>query len=66
MWGGPIDTYISGAQQGLFQQYESPNADNLLNQELYRDPDNYWTGIYVGSLGFATNTDWLAAHPAPT
>ncbi len=21
MWGGPIDTYISGAQQGLFQQY---------------------------------------------
>jgi iron(III) transport system substrate-binding protein len=69
MWGGPIDTYISGAQQGLFQQYESPNADDLLNQELYRDPDNYWTGIYVGSLGFATNTDWLAAHPdveAPT
>ncbi len=69
MWGGPIDTYISGVQKGLFQQYESPNAKDLLNQELYRDKDNYWTGIYVGSLGFATNTDWLAAHPgveAPT
>ncbi len=69
MWGGPIDTYIAGAQEGMFEQYESPNAKNLLNQELYRDKDNYWTGIYVGSLGFATNTDWLAAHPeasAPT
>lgn len=69
MWGGPVDTYISGVQKGLFQQYESPNADDLLNQELYRDADNYWTGIYVGSLGFATNTDWLAANPgveAPT
>ena len=69
MWGGPIDTYIAGAQEGLFQQYESPNADDLLNQELYRDPDNYWTGIYLGSLGFATNTEWLAANPgieAPT
>lgn len=69
MWGGPIDTYIAGASQGLFAQYESPNAKNLLNQELYRDKDNYWSGIYVGSLGFATNTDWLAAHPgveAPT
>ncbi len=69
MWGGPIDTYISGVQKGLFQQYESPNAKDLLNQELYRDKDNYWTGIYVGSLGFSTNTDWLAAHPgveAPT
>ncbi|MCA9975761.1 MAG: ABC transporter substrate-binding protein, partial [Anaerolineales bacterium] len=69
MWGGPIDTYISGAKEGLFEQYESPNAKNLLNQELYRDKDNYWAGIYVGSLGFATNTDWLADHPgveAPT
>ncbi len=69
MWGGPIDTYIAGAQEDLFEQYESPNADNLLNQELYRDKDNYWSGIYVGSLGFATNTDWLAANPgveAPT
>lgn len=69
MWGGPIDTYISGKQKDLFEQYESPNAKNLLNQELYRDEDNYWSGIYVGSLGFATNTDWLAANPgveAPT
>ena len=31
--------------------------------------DNTWFGIYVGSLGFATNTNYLAEHPevqAPT
>ena len=68
MWGGPIDTYISGAASGAFQKYTSPNEKNLL-KDLYRDSEGYWAGIYLGSLGFATNTDWLAAHPgveAPT
>jgi iron(III) transport system substrate-binding protein len=68
MWGGPIDTYISGKDAGLFTQYESPNLSNLLNPDLYMDEDHYWAGIYVGSLGFASNADWLAANgmEAPT
>ena len=69
MWGGPIDTYISGKGEGLFEPYDSPNVDNLLDKEKYLDPDNYWAGIYLGSLGFATNEDYLAANPgleAPT
>ena len=68
MWGGPIDTYIAGKNEGMFEQYESPNLKNLLNPDLYMDPDHYWAGIYVGSLGFATNADWLAANgmEAPT
>lgn len=69
MWGGPIDTYISGKESGMFEAYESPNAGNLLDQEKYRDPENFWSGIYVGSLGFATNQDYLDANPgleAPT
>ncbi len=68
MWGGPIDTYIAGKDEGMFEQYESPNLKNLLNPDLYMDPDHYWAGIYVGSLGFATNADWLAANgmEAPT
>lgn len=68
MWGGPIDTYIAGKNEGLFEQYESPNLGNLLNPDLYMDADHYWAGIYVGSLGFATNADWLAANnmDAPT
>ncbi len=69
MWGGPIDTYIAGKNEGMFEQYESPNTKNLLDQDKYLDPDNYWAGIYIGSLGFATNKDFLEAHPgleAPT
>ena len=69
MWGGPIDTYIAGSNEGMFTQYESPNVENLLDIDKYQDPDNYWSGIYLGSLGFATNTDFLAANPgleAPT
>jgi iron(III) transport system substrate-binding protein len=68
-WGGPIDTYVAGKEAGVLEQYNSPNFKNLLNQNLYKDADNYWAGIYVGSLGFATNTNWLAANPgtaAPT
>jgi len=69
MWGGPIDTYIAGSNEGMFEAYESPNVKNLLDQEKYQDPDNFWSGIYVGSLGFATNEEFLAANPgleAPT
>jgi len=62
-WGGPIDSFIAAKQEGLLQPYESPNFANLLDQKKYKDPENYWVGIYVGSLGFCTNKDWLAAHP---
>src|SRR5947209_372434 len=27
-----------------------------------KDPDNYWAGIYVGSLGFASNKNFLEKH----
>lgn len=62
-WGGPIDGYIVAKQEGILEAYDSPNYANLLNQSRYKDPDNYWAGIYVGSLGFCTNTEWLAANP---
>lgn len=62
-WGGPIDTYVAGKEAGVLEAYDSPNYKNLRDPELYKDPDNFWAGIYVGSLGFATNKDWLAAHP---
>ena len=62
-WGGPIDTYVAGKDAGVLEAYDSPNYTNLINYDLYKDPDNFWVGIYVGSLGFATNTNWLAANP---
>ena len=68
-WGGPIDSFVAAKEEGLLEQYNSPNMKNLRDQEKFKDADNYWAGIYVGTLGFCTNEDWLAANPgveAPT
>ncbi len=62
-WGGPIDSFIAAKNEGLLEAYESPNAANIKDPKLMKDPDNYWVGIYVGSLGFATNKNWLEEHP---
>lgn len=58
-WGGPIDSFIAAKQEGLLEAYNSPNLANLIDPKLMRDPDNYWAGIYVGSLGFASNKHFL-------
>lgn len=56
-WGGPADAFIAGTSEGLLEQYESPNAE-LIPEDL-RDPDGYWSGIYVGALGFCSNLEIL-------
>ena len=68
-WGGPIDSFVAAKGEGLLEAYDSPSYGNLRDQTKFKDADNYWAGIYVGSLGFATNEDFLAEHPgleAPT
>jgi iron(III) transport system substrate-binding protein len=68
-WGGPVDSFISAKASNLLEAYNSPNYANLIEPDKAKDPDNTWAGIYMGSLGFATNTNWLKAHPdakAPT
>jgi iron(III) transport system substrate-binding protein len=68
-WGGPIDSFVAAKQEGLLEPYDSPNYANLTDPAKMKDADNQWVGIYVGTLGFATNKDWLAANPgveAPT
>ncbi len=61
-WGGPIDSFIAARQEGLLEAYDSPNMANLIDPKLMKDPDNYWAGIYVGSLGFASNKHFLERH----
>lgn len=68
-WGGPVDSFIAAKEAGVLEKYDSPNYANLIDPAKAKDPDNMWAGVYMGSLGFATNTNWLAAHPdakAPT
>ncbi|MEW5872932.1 MAG: ABC transporter substrate-binding protein [Chloroflexota bacterium] len=62
-WGGPIDSYVAAKEAGILEAYDSPSYKNLIDQKLYKDADNYWAGIYVGTLGFCTNKDWLAQNP---
>lgn len=56
-WGGPADAFIAGSEEGLLDQYESPVAADI--PEQYKDADSYWTGVYVGALGFCSNVDVL-------
>jgi iron(III) transport system substrate-binding protein len=68
-WGGPIDSFVAAKQEDLLEPYDSPNYANLTDPVKMKDADNHWVGIYIGTLGFATNKDWLAANPgveAPT
>ncbi|OIJ20135.1 iron ABC transporter substrate-binding protein [Anaerobacillus alkalidiazotrophicus] len=65
-YGGPADTFVAAVDEGLLQPYHSPVADKI--DARFKDADGYWTGIYVGALGFATNKDFLENHglEAPT
>lgn len=51
--GGPVDGFGAAVEQGLLEAYASPNAEAIPAE--YRDPENYWTGVYVGVLGFCSN-----------
>lgn len=57
-WGGSADGYVSAQADGLLDAYMSPNAAAVPAQS--KDADGYWTGIYVGALGFCSNTELLA------
>ncbi len=56
-WGGPADAFIAATEEGLLDQYFSPNAEVIPDQQ--KDPDGYWTGVYVGALGFCSNVEIL-------
>jgi len=55
LWLGGVGlNHMSAKKKGLTAPYVSKLASNTPAQ--YRDPENYWIGLYVGPLGFITNT----------
>lgn len=64
-YGGPSDTFIAAAKEGLLEPYKPKNAEEI--PENFLDKDGYWSPVYVGALGFAVNSDWLkkSGVPAP-
>lgn len=57
--GGPADGYVAAKEEGLLQPYESPSRARI--PDFLKDPDQYWTGAYVGALGFCNNLSRLEA-----
>ncbi|MEY3345942.1 MAG: hypothetical protein RLZZ581_736 [Actinomycetota bacterium] len=55
--GGPNDSHIAGRIAGVLDTYKSPTRNMLKSQ--FKDADGYWTGIYMGALGFCSNTNEL-------
>ncbi len=52
--GGPADSYVTAASRGLLATYHSPEAGAVPTR--YRDAAGRWTGVYMGVLGFCSNT----------
>lgn len=56
-WGGPADGFVAANEEGLIEAYDSPNAAAIADEQ--KGPDGVWTGVYVGALGFCSNTQVL-------
>ena len=59
-WGGPIDSFVAAKEMESLQAYDLPNYVNLRDPDLRKDPENSGQGVLIGTLGFATDTNWLA------
>ncbi|WP_129407825.1 ABC transporter substrate-binding protein [Marinitoga lauensis] len=56
IWVGGVGLgHVEAKQKGLTTPYKSPLAQYTPAQ--FRDPENYWIGLYIGVLAFATNKD---------
>jgi iron(III) transport system substrate-binding protein len=56
-FGSDNSAHMSMAQQGLLEPYKGPGWQSL--PANLRDPDGYWTGLYMGVIGIAYNPDRL-------
>ncbi|MBQ6774313.1 MAG: ABC transporter substrate-binding protein [Synergistaceae bacterium] len=56
IWVGGVGTqHIEAKLRGLSTPYRSRVANSIPSR--YRDPENYWTGLYVGPIAFCMNTE---------
>ena len=62
--GGPVDGFGVARIKGLIDSYKSPTRNAI--PAKYQDNDGYWTGVYVGALGFCSNTQVLKKLGVPT
>ncbi len=54
-FGGPSETHEAIVPEGVLRPYESPRADET--DPGFHHDEFYWSGFYVGPMGFAINAD---------
>jgi iron(III) transport system substrate-binding protein len=66
-WGGPAESHLQAAEEGLLQEYKSPNLAELQTWAVkHAEKSKYMTaGTYLGALGFGYNTQVLKVKGLP-
>lgn len=64
--GGNVDGYGVARERGLLEPYVPENSVDIPSE--YMDQEGYWSGVYIGALGFCSNQVLLEelGIPAPT
>lgn len=54
-FGGGPDSFMVAAEEGLLHPYVSPESHVV--EDMFKDPDGYWTGVSVTLVTLVVNTD---------
>ena len=57
LFGGPVETFAAGVNEGVFEPYRSPSFDKL--PARFKHPDGWWMAIADDPLVFMTNNKFL-------
>ena len=60
LFGGPVETFTAGEEQGIFEAYTPPSAADL--PQRFKSAKGMWTAIADDPLVFMTNTKFLQEH----
>jgi iron(III) transport system substrate-binding protein len=60
LFGGPVETFTAGEDQGIFEAYTPPSAADL--PKRFKSAKGMWTAIADDPLVFMTNTKFLQEH----
>jgi iron(III) transport system substrate-binding protein len=60
LFGGPVETFSAGEEQGIFEAYTPPSAADL--PKRFKSAQGMWTAIADDPLVFMTNTKFLQEH----
>ena len=60
LFGGPVETFTAGEEQGIFEKYAPPSTADL--PKRFKSAQGMWTAIADDPLVFMTNSKFLQEH----